>query len=93
MENLDFRNELAELDEEISNILNGLLKFNPYFRATPSKLLSSPVFDSIRSPKRELKASDRIIFECDKKGAFDYDSLQPLFHTNSDLLEALTSES
>ena len=60
-------------DKRLLNIVSNMLEVNPYFRASPSKLLKSSLFNPHRSSEHELEAPFAISMDFDDKGAFDYD--------------------
>ena len=69
---------MKSVDPRLTNIMTNMLEFNPYFRTTPLNLLKSSLFDSIRDPQREERASKTIKVSYDEPGAFDYENLEPV---------------
>jgi len=51
-----------------------LLEFNPFFRLPPSRLLKSSLFNEVRNPDLESKASKKLMLEIDEIGAVRYDA-------------------
>ena len=48
-------------DQEITDLLTGMLQFNPSHRLSAKKCLKSPIFDKIRIKKLERSAKTEII--------------------------------
>ena len=55
-----------EISEDLVDILEQMLQFNPYFRPTTRELLKHHVFDDIRS-KNEISSDYRIVIDVDEK--------------------------
>ena len=55
-----------------------MLEFNPYFRANPSKLLKSSIFDAIRDPVLEADPTRPVEMIEDERESYDYEELVPL---------------
>lgn len=56
------------------DILQWLLRLNPYFRCSASELLKNPIFDKVRNPILEKSAPFKIKLSIDKDEAFDYEN-------------------
>mmetsp|Transcript_11358 Transcript_11358/g.19146 ORF Transcript_11358/g.19146 Transcript_11358/m.19146 type:complete len:82 (+) Transcript_11358:1217-1462(+) len=68
-----------------------MLEFNPYFRKTAADLLRNKLFNFIRVPANERKASQRVSIDIDKPGAFDY-KLGDILYNMDDLVRMLGEE-
>ena len=56
----------------LKEILNNLLEFNPFFRASSVECLMSSYFDDIRNPALERSAPVKLSLSVDHDEAFDY---------------------
>lgn len=66
--------------EEAINLLNSMLRFNPYFRTTIDEALNHPFFSKVRKEDKELTAPEKITVEFDQSGeTLDRDRLRELF--------------
>ena len=69
---IQFPIEFGMSDKQIGIILQQLLEFNPFFRRQAKEILKNPIFDKIRDPVLEKRASGKIKLKVDQEGAFDY---------------------
>jgi len=53
LDKLDFKEEFPGASRKLLKLVSNMLEFNPYFRATPLKLLKSKIFAKIRTPSLE----------------------------------------
>jgi len=65
------------LDDRFSIIIQNMLEFNPYFRASPSKLLRSSLFNGVRTSLAEESAEMKLKMSFDEHGAYDYEKQKP----------------
>ena len=56
------------------DVLQWLLRLNPYFRCSASELLKNPIFNKVRNPNLEKSAPFKIKLSIDKDEAFDYET-------------------
>ena len=52
-------------NEDLVEILEQLLHFNPYMRPTAKELLKHPFFDNLRIPENEVNADHKIVVAID----------------------------
>ena len=83
---VDFSKEFDVTSNELTEVLQKMIEFNPYNRSFASELLKSPVFDSIRQP--ELEKPCPVRFELDLDDDFDYESFKSSISTD-DILTRL----
>lgn len=69
----NYKNTLkcVDISQEMREILDSLLQFNPYFRLSASELLENQYFDDIRNIKQEKSTKLKINLEVDESGAGD----------------------
>lgn len=60
--------EFQHTDQNILEIMDKMIQFNPYFRARPADLIKSKIFDKIRKPEMEENAEKCIEMKFDEKG-------------------------
>ena len=48
-----FREKLTDKNKQITNLLQNMLSFNPYFRMTAFECLKHKIFDQVRDAKKE----------------------------------------
>ena len=65
---------MIEEDPHLTQLLNMMLEFNPYLRATPQECLQSKFFDNIRVPDLEKPAPYKIYLPIDMDDACDYEN-------------------
>ena len=72
---ISFSKEFPLTNTYITEVLQKMLEFNPYFRSNAKELLAHKIFDSCRSeyPGCELDAEWKIELECDAIGMYDYE--------------------
>lgn len=58
---------------ELANLVEGLLQFNPYLRYSAKECLKSSIFDQIRVPALEKDAPFKIRLNIDKEDAYGSD--------------------
>ena len=70
-----FEQEYPFTSNELLEVLYSTLEFNPYFRKPASHLIKLDIFQgSIKEyPDLGNEAPEQIIFDYDKKNAFDYE--------------------
>ena len=65
-----------EISEDLVDILEQMLQFNPHFRPTTKELLGHHAFDDIRTDT-EITSNYRIVIdEGDKRNAYEYTEKQ-----------------
>lgn len=64
---------------EAVELLEAMLEFNPYFRASAIELIRHKWFDDIRNKKVENGAPFQIHLKCDQMDAYDYTHFQDGF--------------
>ena len=55
------------------DLLNKILKFNPFLRYSAHESLNHPVFDKIRDRESEFESKAWLFLDVDQDGAFDYE--------------------
>lgn len=65
---------MIEEDPHLTQLLNMMLEFNPYLRATPQECLQSKFFDSIRVAELERPAPFKIYLPIDNDESCDYEN-------------------
>lgn len=64
---------------EAVELLESMLEFNPYFRASAKDLIRHSWFDDIRNKRVEKGAPFQIHLKCDQMDAYDYTHFQDGF--------------
>jgi len=59
------RETFPDTREDLVEILESLLQFNPYMRPTAKELMKHSIFNDIRIQKNELKAQHKINIDID----------------------------
>ena len=64
-DSINFTYEFELTHKGISEIVQSLLEFNPFFRASAKEILKNPLFDSVRDPQFEKRAKRKIELKVD----------------------------
>lgn len=81
------------MSKPILEVLQNMIKFNPYFRTSASETLYSDVFESIRVKLLEKSAPTKILLTVDEDHSFDYENCKSAKFTKADYIDIIMKES
>jgi mitogen-activated protein kinase 1/3 len=77
------------IGEDCIDLIDKMLVFNPYFRASVDECLDHPYFKKIRNPEKELIADTEIELDLEKEGDLNIIKLRELFVREIEFFEQL----